>query len=128
MHEKLYPMSNSSDEHLTTALGVSYVSIITALHLPSTEKSLSSVHLPALLGTAGGRRVGALQGYEGGRERRAGEGTGANLGGGGGRVDGQLGVKEAGRGGGGGGGGPIGLSPRMGNLAGSEWTGEGGGG
>lgn len=76
---------------------------------------------PALLGTAGGRRVGALQGYEGGRERMAGEGTAATLGGGGGRVDGQLGVKEAGRGGGGGGGGgPMGLSRRMGNLEGSE--------
>lgn len=58
-----------------------------------------------------------------------GEGTGANLGGGGGRVLGQLGVKEAGRGGGGGGGGgPIGLSRRMGNLDGSEWAGEGSGG
>lgn len=57
----------------------------------------------------------------------AGEGTAANLGGGGGRVDGQLGPKEAGRGGaGGGGGGPRGLSRRMENLEGSEWTGEGG--
>lgn len=75
------------------------------------------VHLPAFLGTAGGRRVGALQGYEGGRVRMAGEGTGATLGGGGGRVDGQLGVKEGGRGGGGGGGGgPRGLSRKMGNL------------
>lgn len=84
---------------------------------------------PALLGTAGGRRVGAFQGYEGGRERMVGEGTGANLGGGGGRMVGPLGVKEAGRGGGGGGGGgPIGLSRRMGNLEGSEWTGEGSGG
>lgn len=72
--------------------------------------------------------MGALQGYEGGKERMAGEGTGANLGGGGGRVVGQLGVKEAGRGGGGGGGGPRGLSRRMGNLEGSEWAGEGGGG
>lgn len=81
---------------------------------------------PALLGTAGGRRVGALQGYEGGRERMAGEATGASLGGGGGKVDGQLGVNEAGRGGGGGG--PSGLSRRMGNLDGSKWTGEGGGG
>lgn len=51
----------------------------------------------------------------------AGEGTGGTLGGGGGRVDGQVGVKEAGRGGGGGGGGgPSGLSRRMGNLEGSE--------
>lgn len=82
---------------------------------------------PALLGTAGGRLVGALQGYEGGKERMVGEGTAATLGGGGGRVDGQLGVKEAGRGGGGGGGGgPSGLSRRMGNLEGSEWTGGGG--
>lgn len=40
-----------------------------------------------------------------------------------------MGVKEAGRGGGGGGGGgPRGLSCRFGNLEGSEWTGEGGGG
>lgn len=86
-----------------------------------------SVHLPALLGTAGGRRVGALQGYDGGRERMAGEGTGAIFGGGGGRVVGQAGVKEAGRGGGGGGGGgPRGLSRMMGSLEGSEWTGEGG--
>lgn len=85
------------------------------------------VHLPALLGTAGGLRVGALQGYDGGRERMAGEGTGAVLGGGGGRVDGQVGVKEAGRGGGGGGGGgPRGLSRWLGNREGSEWTGEGG--
>lgn len=86
------------------------------------------LHPPALLGTAGGRRVGALQGYEGGRGRMAGEGTGATLGGGGGRADGQVGVKKAGRGGGGGGGGPSGLSRRMGNLDGSERTGEGGGG
>lgn len=57
----------------------------------------------------------------------AGEGTGGILGGGGGREDGQLGVKEAGRGGGGGGGGPNGLSRRMGNLEGSDWTGEGAG-
>lgn len=105
-----------------------YIAIITALHLPLTIKPLSSVHLPALLGTAGGRRVGALQGYEGGRARRVGEGTGAKLGGGGGRVDGQLGLKEATKGGGGGGGGPIGLSVRMGNLAGSQWTGKGDGG
>lgn len=83
---------------------------------------------PALLGTAGGRRVGALQGYEGGRERIGAEDTGATLGGGGGRLDGQLGIKEAGRGGGGGGGGPSGLSRKMGNLEGSEMTGEGGGG
>lgn len=84
---------------------------------------------PALLGTAGGRRVGALQGYEGGRERMVEEGTAANLGGGGGRSVGQVGVKQAGRGGaGGGGGGPSGLSRRMGNLEGSGWTGEGGGG
>lgn len=77
--------------------------------------------IPALLGTAGGRRVGALQGYEGGKERMVGEGTGATLGGGGGRVDGQLGAREDGRGGGGGGGGgPRGLSRRMGNLEGSE--------
>lgn len=76
---------------------------------------------PALLGIAGGRRVGALQGYEGGRERIAGEGTGATMGGGGGRVDGQLGVMERGRGGGGGGGGgPRGLSRRTGNLEVSE--------
>lgn len=67
--------------------------------------------LPALLGTKGGRLVGALQGYEGGNVRRAGEGTGANLGGGGGRLDGKLGAKAAGRGGGGGGGGvPSALS------------------
>lgn len=72
--------------------------------------------------------MGALQGYEGGRERSAGEGTGANLGGGGGRLDGQLGVKEAGRGGGGGGGGPIELSHGMENLEGSNWTAGGGGG
>ena len=57
----------------------------------------------------------------------AGDGTGANLGGGGGKVDGQVGMKEAGRGGGGGGGGgPRGLSRSMGNLEGSERTGEGG--
>lgn len=87
----------------------------------------ASLPTPALLGTAGGRLVGALQGYEGGRERMAGEGTAATLGGGGGRVDGQLGVKEAGRGGaGGGGGGPSGLSRRVVNLEGSEWTGGGG--
>lgn len=99
--------------------------LATAFHLSTTEKSLSCI-LPALLGMAGGRRVGALQGYEGGSERMAGDGTGASLGGGGGRVDGQVGVKEAGRGGGGGGGGPRGLSRIIGNLVGSEWTGEGG--
>lgn len=87
---------------------------------------LPIVHLPVLLGTAGGRRVGALQGYDGGKERMVGEGTGGTLGGGGGRLDGQLGVKETGRGGGGGG--PSGLSRRMGNLEDSVWTGEGGGG
>lgn len=76
---------------------------------------------PALLGTAGGRLVGALQGYEGGKARIAGEGTGGILGGGGGRWDGQLGVKEDGSGGGGGGGGgPSGLSRRIGNLEASE--------
>lgn len=58
----------------------------------------------------------------------AGEGTGANLGGGGGRLDGQVGANDAGRGGGGGGGGPRGLSRRIGNLDGSEYTSEGGGG
>ena len=79
-----------------------------------TEVIISCVYLPAARGTAGGRRVGALQGYEGGRMRRAGEGTGASLGGGGGREDGWLRVKEVGRGGGGGGG-PSGLC----NLAGS---------
>lgn len=65
--------------------------------------------------------MGTLQGYDGGSERMAGEGTGATLGGGGGRVVGQLGVKDVGKGGGGGGGGgPRGLSRRMGNLDGSE--------
>ena len=89
-------------------------------------KKRRGVHLPALLGTAGGRRVGALQGYDGGSGRMAGEGTGAIFGGGGGRLVGQVGVKEVGRGGGGGGGGgPRGLSRRMGNLDGSEWTGDG---
>lgn len=58
-----------------------------------------------------------------------GEGTGGTLGGGGGRLDGQLGVKETGRGGGGGGGGgPSGLSRRIENLEDSVWTGEGNGG
>lgn len=92
-------------------------------HLRKTQKRLEEiVLLPGPLGTAGGRRVGALQGYEGGRERRAGEGTGADLGSGGGR--------DAGRGGGGGGGGgrSIGPSTTMENLACSESTGGGGGG
>lgn len=71
--------------------------------------------------------MGTLQGYEGGSER-IGEGTGATLGGGGGSVVGQLGVKGGGKGGGGGGGGgPRGLSRRTGNLDGSEQTTEGGG-
>lgn len=93
-----------------------------------TSKTLFH-HPPKLLGTDGGRRVGTLQGKEGGRERMAGEGTGANLGGGGGRLVGQLGVKDVGKsgGGGGGGGGPRGLSRRIGNLDGSEQAATGGG-
>lgn len=88
----------------------------------------SSRPTPKLLGTAGGRRVGTLQGYEGGSDRMAGEGTGAVLGGGGGSVVGQLGVKGVGKGGGGGGGGgPRGLSRRTGNLDASEQTEVGGG-
>lgn len=76
--------------------------------------------LPALLGTEGGRLVGALQGYEGGSARRAGEGTGASLGGGGKRLHGKLGAKVAKRGGGGGGGGaPRALSLK--ERAGSVW-------
>lgn len=113
-------------------VGAFLVNLAAALRLSLTEKSLVRKKtfprsIPALLGTAGGRRVGALQGYEGGRERMAGEGTGAILGSGGGRVDGQLGVKETGRGGGGGGGGPSGLSRKIENLEGSEWTEEGDG-
>lgn len=79
-----------------------------------------SIHssLPAVLGTAGGRRVGALQGYEGGNARRPGEGTGANLGGGGGRLDGKLG----GRGGGGGGGRGVPSPLSRKENAGSVWT------
>lgn len=89
------------------------------LFLRLTDQS-SHFCLPALLGTEGGRLVGALQGYEGGNVRRAGEGTGANLGGGSGRLDGKLGAKEAGRGGGGGGGGvPSALSLKK--RVGSGW-------
>lgn len=51
----------------------------------------------------------------------AGDDTGGTLGWGGGRLEGQVGVKKLGRGGGGGG--PNGL-----NLDGSECSGEGGGG